>query len=152
VYRLIVPVVLLLASHVHAQEPILVYVLHSGSDQVGGQLAYEVREAIRRSAGYQLGTQEKYLLSLNIVSLDIDRGSGRSMGNWSAVAVTYCMYNYQPYKAGDPQTWLPIYLTTSVHTVGQNRTEETAKNIMAMLDQEWEDVKQAAIRTTRSGD
>jgi hypothetical protein len=146
VYRLIVPVLLLLASHVHAQDPIRVLVSHSGSDAVGGQLAYEVREVIRRSAGYQLGTEEGYALRISLVSLDTEENQSGYKGNRSAVSVAYSMYNYQPYKAGDPQTWRPIHLSHAVHIVGTQRTEETAKDIIADLEQEFEGFKQSARR------
>jgi hypothetical protein len=48
-----------------AQQKVDVAVLHSGDDSVGAKLAFAVREAIRRSAGYQVATSRDALLRIN---------------------------------------------------------------------------------------
>ena len=110
-----------------------VFVSHSGEDSVGRQLAYAVREELRRSAGYSAGDERESPWTIALVSLDMD-GSSSQRGNRSAVAVTFTMRNLLPYKAGSPQTWLPIYLSSSLYFVGSARVEEQAKSVVAGLD------------------
>ena len=110
-----------------------VFVSHSGEDTVGKQLAYAVREELRKSAGYSAGSERESPWEIGLVSLDPDRSSGQP-GNWSAVAVTFTMRNLLPYKAGSPQTWLPIFLSSGIHIVGSSRVEEKARSLVAELD------------------
>ena len=110
-----------------------VFVSHSGEDSVGRKLAYAVREELRRSAGYSAGDERESPWLIEMVSLDTD-GGGSLAGSRSAVAVTFTMRNLLPYKAGSPQTWLPIYLSSSLYLVGSARVEEQAKSMVAELD------------------
>lgn len=110
-----------------------VYVAQSGEDAVGQALAYAVREELRRSAGFNATTAREALVTINIASLDL--GSERiRAGTWSAIAVSYTMYNLGTFSEGNPQTLYPIYLSGTVIVVGADATDRMAKSVVAMLD------------------
>jgi len=114
-----------------AQKPkTLVFVDHTGSDAVGQELAYAVREELRRSAAYDAGSEDKALFMIELVTLDW----GERAGNASAVSVTYVMSNLLPLQKGNPQTWLPIFLRSSVLAVGRDRVKDQARAIVANFD------------------
>lgn len=124
-------------------KPVPVFVSQSGKDAVGQALAYAVREELRRSEGYEVAVARDALFTIGIVSLDAALRDDDE-GHWSAVAVTYTMTNLFPYVASNPQTWYQIYLTTTVLTVGRNRVDAVAKNIVADLDSEVQGYRDAA--------
>ena len=123
-------------------EKLTVSVSHSGDDSVGSRLAFAVREAIRSSSGYQL-VSEKSTLQIEVVTLDPNRGE-RNSGNQTVSSVTYTMRNFLPYEKGNPQTWLPIFLSVWIGLAGANRVDEQAKSILAALDREVESYKRMA--------
>jgi len=124
-----------------------VWVSHSGSDNIGRELAYEVREHIRRSAAYELGTDAEHFFAIRLVTLDPDINNA-SRGAATVAAVTITVINLLPYRAGNPQTWLPIYLTSTIVLSGRSRTSEMAKGIVADLDREAEDYRAALLRVS----
>src|SRR5437870_1725645 len=103
----------LCAAHVGAQTPtkLKISVSFNGQDAVGSEFAYELREAIRRSAGYDLGSDRDYVITIHVVTLNPDETQTQTR---TIASVSYTMYNYLPLKKGDPETWYPIYLTSSV--------------------------------------
>lgn len=116
-----------------AQEgKIPVSVDHTGRDNAGSGLAFAVREAVRASNGYRL-VPDNAILRISIVTLD---PSVKDDGLTTAAAVSYTMRNDLPYEKGNPQTWYPIYLSTSVVVAGANRLDAQAKGILASLDKE----------------
>lgn len=123
-----------------AQTKISVSVMHSGSDMVGPQLAFAVREAIRRSAAYELKVDSDALFSVRLVTIDPDRGTSRA-GNWAVASVTFTMRNWLPLDKTDPQTWYPIYLSSSVVTAGTKAVDDSARGIVAQLDEAVEQFK-----------
>jgi hypothetical protein len=116
-----------------------VEVTFSGSDTVGQRLAYSLREEISRSARYSLGSPNASMFTLHVVSVDLAL-DGQPSGLSSATAVAYTMRNFLSFSGNNPQTWLPIYLTTTVHTVGRDRAESVAKAILAVLDEQVQNV------------
>jgi hypothetical protein len=56
------------------------------------------------------------------------------------------MTNYLPLDTKDPQTWLPLYLNSSLLVVGRNRIEPQAKSIVASLDQAVEEYRSLVRR------
>ena len=136
----------LLASTANAQQrKTAIAVELSGQDSIGQQLAYTVREELRRSSAYEVSIPKDAVFSINIVSIDLALPNEQRGGS-AAVAISYTMSNFIPYKAGDPQTWYPIYLTTEVMAVGRNRVDTQAKSIVATLDQEIEKFRGQASR------
>ncbi len=134
-------VALLLATPTVAsaqEQRALVSVSHAGEDSVGQRLAFALREAIRSSAGYRLVDYKEALFRVSLVTLDPDRSLS---GNKTAAAVTYTVRNTLPFKDSNPQTWYPIYLTTSIVIAGADRTEDQARGILASLDANIEDYK-----------
>ena len=88
------------AVHVHAQSPtsrLPVYVALSADDSVGERLAYDVREELRRSAGFTLSVREGATLQIELVSLDL-ASAGETKGIHSAVSVAFTMTNYLPFE------------------------------------------------------
>jgi hypothetical protein len=110
-----------------------VTVTHSGDDPVGKTLAYSVREELRRSALFEVTVFEESVFRIDLIS--IDAGTSRdNEGLSSAIAASYTMRNGVPFQTDNPQTWYPIFLTATVHTVGRSRVDEAAKSIVATLD------------------
>jgi hypothetical protein len=130
-------VVFLLAACIttpsHAQVgKVGISVTHSGEDAVGKQFSFAVREAVRASQGFNLVLPDDSGIQVRIVTIDpSDRSSGSS---WTVATVVYTMANFITYKKSDPQTWYPIYLTSQVMTVGQQRLDEQAKSVLAAVD------------------
>jgi hypothetical protein len=128
------------------ESKIAVSVSHSGSDPVGLQLAYSLKEAIRGSNGYRLESDEDSLIQVHIVSIDPD-DRNNLQGNSTAAAITLAMRNWIPLKKGDPQTWLPIFLTSSIRICGANRVNSTASSILAEVDRALEDFRKSASQS-----
>ena len=109
-----------------------VSVTHSGEDATGKQFVYAIREAIRGSKALTLSIPEDSGIQVRVITVDpSDRASGSL---WTVASVVLTMANFIPFKNGDPQTWYPIYLTSHVMTVGQQRVDDQAKSIVASVD------------------
>lgn len=125
------------------QQKQAVSVSHSGDDTVGGELAFAVREALRRSEGYRLGTDKDALFTIHLVTLDPEvQPAGR--GNWTTAAVVYTMANLLPLQKNNPQTWYRIFLTASIVTAGKLSVDDSAMSIVASLDRAVERYKSEA--------
>jgi hypothetical protein len=122
-----------------------VYVAQSGDDAVGQSFTYAVREEIRRSAAYEIGTEDRAVFTIDLVSVDLAYGDSPK-GYGSAVAVSYSMRNSLPYQAGNPQTWLPLFLSLSVLTVGRDAISNQARYVVAGLDKQVEGYRSAMRR------
>ena len=121
-----------------------VSVSHSGDDPVGQRLAYEVREALRSSAGYMLTDRRDAYLYVSMVSLDPERDPSLR-GTWAAVSIVYTMKNTNPFDENKPHTWYPIFLTSRVATVGRRVVEDQAKSIISALDEEYQEFRKESI-------
>lgn len=124
---------------------ISVAVNHSGDDNIGQKLAFALRETVRASNGYQLVSGPSAIIRVSLVTLDPER-SAQSRGAWTVASVVITMRNFNPFKDGEPQTWYPIYLTSSVVTSGTYKVEETAKSILASVDSAVEEYRADARR------
>ncbi|MEP0823333.1 MAG: hypothetical protein HRF44_10840 [Ignavibacterium sp.] len=129
-FVIIAPVFIQVASG--QQKGIGVRVEHSGNDRVGQQLAYALREAVRSSHGYRL--EQEGLFTIHLITLDPETRR-TTEGYWTVAAVVITMQNLLPFKEGNPQTWLPFYITSLVLTVGNQVVDEQARSIMASLDE-----------------
>lgn len=118
-----------------------VSVNHSGSDSVGTTLALSVREAIRRSAGYELASETDALYEIKLISVD---GNVPRPGTMSAIAIVITAANLIPYEKANPQTWLDIFLTASVVSLGNARVDGYGSVVLGILDAEVEKYKAAS--------
>jgi hypothetical protein len=122
------------SAHAQASEKVTVGVLHSGDDVVGMRLAFALKEALRASQGYQLGTDyARTLVRFNLITLNPVQ-SRKQTGNWTVASATLTMQNHTRFEPNNPQTWYPIYLTSVLVTCGSAEITECANNLMATLE------------------
>jgi hypothetical protein len=127
-------VLLILLCQCHpasAQSKIAVAIHQSGDDLVGKAVAYEVREAVSRSARYALVEEDAAWFVVRIVSID---ESDEHPGHSSSMAVIYTAANMLPLDKTNPQTVLPIYVSGSVFQSGSSKSAKTATDIVAEFD------------------
>lgn len=110
-----------------------VAVRHAGDDRIGQKLAFALREVVRASHGYQLvsGPSALFRVSLNTIDPEYET---KYKGIVTVAAVIITMRNFNEFEDGNPQTWYPIYLNSSVLMVGSDRVEDFAKSILADVD------------------
>jgi hypothetical protein len=104
------------------QKKVQVFVKHEGSDSIGNQLAFSIRESIRRSAGYSLTDEE--------ASTVIELVTAETVPNGAVSVVSLVII-----KKGDS----PVYnfnLAHLVYSVGSLRVKDTADDIVATLDKQ----------------
>jgi hypothetical protein len=102
------------------QKKIQVFVKHQGSDSVGTQLAFAIRESLRRSEGYSLRDDEAATV--------IELITAETMPNVSVVSVVIV-------KKGD-STFCNYNLAHLVYSIGSLRMKETADDIVTTLDKQ----------------
>ena len=128
---------LLLSGTLHAQnDKVGISVSHTGNDSVGTQLAFAVREAIRGSQGYKLAQKDQSGIQIRLITINPDENINSS--SWTVATVVLTMSNFFPYDSKNPQSWYPLYLTSHVMTVGNSKTDEQARKILASVDAEVE--------------
>jgi hypothetical protein len=103
-------------------EPIKIYVSHSGSDQVGQQLVYEIREELRRSSGLSLAREgEASNVDMRITTIESNRVNP---GASTTYAVVWLIPSYP----------FPAYLTSVAGYCGSSRIRECAHGLVADTD------------------
>ena len=106
------------------------------TDQVGSRLCYALKEKIRASAGYKLVDDSPALAAgVRMVCDDPDDGSAEEGGHRTVAAVTLTLTSTTDER----------YLTTSILTVGGDRTERAAEAILAFLDSHTEPFRQSLL-------
>lgn len=126
---------LLLCASVRAQPvTFTVNVYHAGSDSIGQQLAFSVREALRASQGFRLASADDAQFQIRILTQDPDKNEQSGGGDRTMAAITYLMNNTLPYRKDNPMTWHSMLITTSITMTGRRRIDDTARNILATLD------------------
>ena len=110
-----------------------VQLLHTGKDNVGLRLAFEVREAIRASQSMKLviATEADPRIKVHLVTLD---PSSSSPGGSTVAALAITLDG----KLIDGNG---IFLGVSTQSCGTLRTQECAKSIVADIDEEIETMK-----------
>jgi hypothetical protein len=110
-----------------------VAVSHEGHDQVGQSFAFALKEAIRGSQSFLLVDHEAVPKTARIVVylISIEARAGDS-GVSSAITIVYD--NPQTFGSG-------IYITSSIHVCGRDRTESCAKRTLPKIDQAVEDLR-----------
>ena len=142
---LLVSALLLLSGVSNAQdEKVTVSVSHSGTDSVGTQLAFAVREAIRGSQGFRLTQSDDSGIQVRLITVNPDDDPNAS--NWTVATVVLTMANFFPYDQKNPQSWYPIYLTSHVMTVGRTKTDAQARSVLASVDAAVEKYRQDVRR------
>ena len=112
-------------------EKVNVSLSHIGEDSIGKQFAFAIREAIRGSNGFRLTQPDDSGLQIRLITIDPEE---KGQSNWTVATSVITMTNFLPLDRTKPQTWYPIYMTASVLTVGQSRTNEQARSVIATLD------------------
>lgn len=110
-----------------------VVVAHSGQDDVGQRVAYELREGIRASQSMRLAADAEVdaRITVHLVSLDDNR---QNPGHASSLAAVYAFdANELPH--------LGYLLTVFVQNCGIQRTQDCARNLLAYLDREIESLR-----------
>ena len=129
--RILLLVLIVVAGHsvAVAQQQIraAVYLQNNTDDPVGRLLAYEIREAIRRSAGLTLVDRDvdaRFILRLVTIDPDRERSPGISTV-YSAVYTVRTLHD----------TPIEMYLESSVGTCGSSRVESCGRRMAANLDE-----------------
>lgn len=113
-------------------------VTHSGEDIAGKKLAFALREAVRGSNGYLLTTGPSALIRVSLTTLDPDNNPSDA---WTVASIVVTMRNLNQFDDRNPQTWYPIYLTSSVVTSGINKVDGLADAVLVMVDEAVEEYK-----------
>jgi hypothetical protein len=118
--------IFLISTNGHAADfgKALVRVEHFGSDSIGKQIAYKLREEIAKSAlmGLKGDDDQVYLLAIWIASLDSDGGDAIS-NNVSAFSVTWTIHRFD---SGDD-----VFMGSSVQITGENKIGATVSDLAA---------------------
>jgi hypothetical protein len=104
------------------QKKIQVFVKHQGSDSIGNQLAFAIREALRRSAGYSLADDAADTV-IELVTAETEPTGITSVASVVIIkkgASPFCNFNLAHY----------------VYSIGSLRAKDTADDIVADLDKQ----------------
>ena len=118
---------------------------HSGGDQVGDELAFALREAIRNSNGYELVAQERARYFIALTTLDPDNSRPVS-GSQTVASVVITAKNSNLFVARAPHTWYDLHLVSSVIVVGRDKTDIMARRVLATVEAAIEKYRNAGGR------
>jgi hypothetical protein len=104
---------------------------HAGHDPVGDQVAFALREAVRRSEGYTLVESGPADYSVQFVTVAIECGFGNDVS--SAVSVIFFADHGR-------------FLTAYVYSVGSKKARGLGESVLASLDEEIADDKRRTSR------
>ena len=105
-----------------------VYIHSSADDSIGRDLAYKIRETVRRSAGMTLADRANDArFILRLVTLDPD--SKNSPGISTVYSAVYTMQTFH-------DSPVEMYLTNVVGTCGRSRVDFCARSITAEIDEQ----------------
>lgn len=108
-----------------AQNATSVWVGATANDQVGRQLAFAVKEGIRRSAGLQLADRpDDARISINLVTLDPD-----DRGVSTVYSAVYTVETFH-------ETPVTMYLTQFVGVCGSSKVQSCAQGLVAITDEQ----------------
>ena len=123
------------ASAQSDEQSVNVSVYHSGDDPVGRRLVYQFREQIRRSEGLNLNQEAIYIISFVTLASD---GQDELAGTTYSMTLTIRLPD---------SMWGPATTERFIHSVvgfcGSQRVAETAQNVVAIVDGEINEFKQA---------
>lgn len=121
-----------------AQTKIYVDGTSKEQDQVGRQLIFELREALRRSSGLSLADRSNDArIHVRFVTLDPDANTSSSgIHTVYSMVITFRTFHEFPVNA---------YLTSIVGTCGKNRTESCAKSLLTDIDEQVTSIRSAIL-------
>lgn len=99
---------------------------HSGSDEVGNRLAFEIREVLRSTQGLRLVTETEADPRLVIHLVTTDAGT-TATGVSTAASITIAYEGRLVEING-------YFMTSRVQVCGRSRTQECARDIVASVD------------------
>jgi hypothetical protein len=115
------------------QTKLPIYVQSQGTDVVGKGVAFSLREAIRRSASYELADDEaETVLHVGVISVEAETGRSSVISFVGSATVAPC---------GDRHLFLHRLLK-----VGLGRADEAGKQILVDLDDAWAAAKREMKR------
>jgi hypothetical protein len=133
--RLIAALLLLVssASSVTGQTQRLpIFVDYSGDDPVGTNVVFQFKEAVRRSASYELvNHQEGAGIVVSIVTLGVDGSARTALSIVGTVAYLGC-------ERGREQERSALFLH-NLYITARERSVESGNNLLADLDKAWAD-------------
>lgn len=132
-FRFLVPPILLLGlQSALGQAKLPIYVGFAGDDAVGRSVGFSLREAIRRSASYELASDEAHAV-ISVDAISIAPATGYSVISFvGTVVVSPC---------GDQDMFLHRVLK-----VGIEQTDEAGRQILSDLDDAWTAAKREIKR------
>ena len=110
-----------------------VWVDASAEDPVGRQLAFELREGIRRSAAMNLADRaQDGRIAVKLVTLDPDKSSGG--GNRTIYSAVWTMQTFH-------QVPVEMFLANYVGLCGLQRTSSCAQGLVVITDEQVTDLR-----------
>lgn len=109
-----------------------VRITHSGTDAVAAQVVYHLKEAVAKSARFEVVKPKGSEAEISIVSLDLD--TDKPVGLASAMSVQYTVWAKctTPKTATKPeQVWIETFNTHSLLIVGRNHAAAKGTEILA---------------------
>ena len=112
--------------------PLETYVDHSGSDTVGQQLAYQVREILARSKIYPLAqTSDRADVVIHLATMDLDDPAAPGRASAVAFALTY---DFQAILNRPEAIKQLRFVNNGVLLVGRQKVLEIAGSIVSQVD------------------
>jgi hypothetical protein len=110
-----------------AQQKIPVVVIHDGNDSVGERLVYQVKEAVRRSAGFRLVQENEPGYRMRLITRDLNQITYKNspVGIATIYAVTITIK-----PPGQPE----VFLVSDMANCTTNRINEVAEILVRELD------------------
>jgi hypothetical protein len=124
-----------------SQGKVPVLVLHSNQDAVGISYAYYLKEAIRRSASFELHTDGSLRPHIKVALATVDE-SARNPGNASSIAITIVYDSVNAPLYG-------LYLTTLVHSCGVSAAQSCAQQVLPRIDEQVVRLRESGARYWR---
>lgn len=120
-----------------------VFVSYAGKDQVGQRVVALLEDLIESSSHYKMASSHEAMMKVTIASLNLDVSP--PVEDRAALSTVITMRNYLSYNPGDPQTWYPIFLSSSLVVINATRADEfageTLSRVEAALERYREDVR-----------
>lgn len=105
-----------------------IYLHATVPDQVGRQLVFELREALRRSAGFTLAERpQDARIYTRIVTIDPNDGSSAGYSTVYSAVITFQTFHDTP---------IEMYLTNYVGTCGRSRVASCAQSLLSGIDEQ----------------
>lgn len=129
----IATLLLLLSATLQAADRIPVFYKQTTKDAIGKQLAYRLKEEIRRSSGFTLvNTEDDAKIKVIILTTPLADQENDFKNSWSANSVVIAFEN--------PHDFLWLYYNNSLGHCGVDRLAECAADLVVFLDEAGEEI------------